>query len=138
LDSSAHFCWYNRRLAGWIKTVEKHRAAHEIHDHPLNHDAALWGDPARQDEWREHIAQSLGILKELGIAARGWNHPGGKGQRWTPELRAVLAPLTVGSDWRESATSLTVAADADRVKIEFEITPPGAIWVSRASWRIAK
>jgi peptidoglycan/xylan/chitin deacetylase (PgdA/CDA1 family) len=74
------------------QVVEMYRAGHEIHDHTLNHDAALWGDPARQDEWHKQIAQSLGILKELGITTRGWNHPGGKGARWTPELRAVLAP----------------------------------------------
>jgi len=49
-----------------------------------------------------------------------------------------LTPITVGPNWHESQTSLTVAADADRVKIEFEMAPPGVIWVSRASWRIAK
>jgi peptidoglycan/xylan/chitin deacetylase (PgdA/CDA1 family) len=74
------------------QVVEMYRAGHEIHDHTLDHNAAFWGDPARQAQWQEHIRQSLGILKELGIETRGWNQPGGKGQNWTPALRETLTP----------------------------------------------
>jgi len=74
------------------QVVEMHRAGHEIHDHTLDHNAALWGDPSRRDEWVKHINQSLTILKDLGITTRGWNQPGGNGQNWTEQLRLTLLP----------------------------------------------
>ena len=52
------------------QVVEMHRAGHEIHDHTLDHNAALWGDPSRRDEWLKHIDQSLAILKDLGQSDR--------------------------------------------------------------------
>ena len=72
--------------------VEMHRAGHEIHDHTLDHNAAFWGDPRNQDQWKVQIDQSLSILKKLGIETRGWNQPGGQGAAWTPQLRQTLAP----------------------------------------------
>jgi len=74
------------------QVAEMHRAGHEIHDHTLDHNAAFWGDPSRRDQWQKQIHESLGILKQLGIETRGWNQPGGKGQKWTNELRQTLAP----------------------------------------------
>src|SRR3989339_1960218 len=74
------------------QVVEMHRAGHEIHDHTLDHNAAMWGDPSRRAEWAAHTEKSLRILRELGIVTRGWNHPGGKGSRWTPELHEFLRP----------------------------------------------
>lgn len=74
------------------QVVEMHRAGHEIHDHTLDHNAAFWGDPTKQTQWQQQIRQSLDILKQLGIETRGWNQPGGKGQKWTRELRDTLAP----------------------------------------------
>lgn len=74
------------------QVVEMHRAGHEIHDHTLDHNAAFWGNPQNGEQWKEQIEQSLAILKQLGIATRGWNQPGGQGQAWTPELREALAP----------------------------------------------
>ena len=73
------------------QVVEMYKAGHEIHDHTLEHDAAFYGNPANKDEWPQRMERSLAILKNLGITTRGWNHPGGKGQGWTPELRATLA-----------------------------------------------
>lgn len=74
------------------QVVEMHRAGHEIHDHTFDHNAAFWGDPANRAAWVADIEKSLGILRSLGITTRGWNHPGGKGSRWTPELRDTLRP----------------------------------------------
>jgi peptidoglycan/xylan/chitin deacetylase (PgdA/CDA1 family) len=74
------------------QVVEMRRAGHEIHDHTFDHDAAMWGDPSRRAEWAAHTEKSLAILRNLGIATRGWNHPGGKGSRWTPELHEFLLP----------------------------------------------
>jgi peptidoglycan/xylan/chitin deacetylase (PgdA/CDA1 family) len=73
------------------QVIAMHKAGHEIHDHTLEHDAAFYGNPANKDEWPQRMERSLAILKNLGITTRGWNHPGGKGQGWTPELRATLA-----------------------------------------------
>lgn len=74
------------------QVTEMHRAGHEIHDHTLDHNAAMWGDPSRQADWAVHTQKSLAILRDLGIVTRGWNHPGGKGSRWTPELHQFLLP----------------------------------------------
>jgi peptidoglycan/xylan/chitin deacetylase (PgdA/CDA1 family) len=74
------------------QVVEMHQAGHEIHDHTFDHNAAFWGDPANRAAWVADIEKSTGILRGLGIATRGWNHPGGKGSRWTPELRDTLRP----------------------------------------------
>jgi peptidoglycan/xylan/chitin deacetylase (PgdA/CDA1 family) len=79
-----------RLTAGQV--AEMHRAGHEIHDHTLDHNAAFWGNPHNREAWKQQIEQSLGILKPLGIATRGWNQPGGQGAGWTPELRETLAP----------------------------------------------
>ncbi len=72
--------------------VKMHQAGHEIHDHTLDHNAAMWGDPSRKPGWAEHTAKSLKILRDLGISTRGWNHPGGEGSQWTPELHEFLLP----------------------------------------------
>ncbi len=74
------------------EVVQIHRAGHEVHDHTLDHNAAMWGDPSRKAEWAAHTEKSLGILRDLGIVTRGWNHPGGAGSRWTPELHEFLLP----------------------------------------------
>lgn len=74
------------------QVVKMHQAGHEIHDHTLDHNAAMWGDPSRKAEWAEHTEKSLKILRDLGISTRGWNHPGGKGSQWTPELHEFLLP----------------------------------------------
>jgi peptidoglycan/xylan/chitin deacetylase (PgdA/CDA1 family) len=74
------------------QVVKMHRAGHEIHDHTLDHNAAMWGDPGRKAEWAEHTEKSLKILRDLGITTRGWNHPGGKGSQWTSELHEFLLP----------------------------------------------
>ena len=74
------------------QVAEMHQAGHEIHDHTLDHNAAMWGDPSRKAEWAEHTEKSLKILRDLGITTRGWNHPGGKGSQWTSELHEFLLP----------------------------------------------
>jgi peptidoglycan/xylan/chitin deacetylase (PgdA/CDA1 family) len=74
------------------QVAEMHRAGHEIHDHTFDHNAAFWGDPANREAWVADIERSRVILGSLGIRTRGWNHPGGKGSRWTPELRDTLRP----------------------------------------------
>ncbi len=74
------------------QVAKMHQAGHEIHDHTLDHNAALWGDPGRKAEWAQHTEKSLAILRELGISTRGWNHPGGKGSQWTSELHEFLLP----------------------------------------------
>jgi peptidoglycan/xylan/chitin deacetylase (PgdA/CDA1 family) len=74
------------------QVAEMHRAGHEIHDHTFDHNAAFWGDPANREAWVADIERSRLILGSLGIRTRGWNHPGGKGSRWTPELRDTLRP----------------------------------------------
>jgi len=79
------------RLSG-KQVQEMHRAGHEIHDHTFDHNAAFWGDPANRAAWIADIEKSRAILGKLGIATRGWNHPGGKGSRWTQELRDTLRP----------------------------------------------
>ncbi len=74
------------------QVVAMHQAGHEIHDHTLDHNASLWGDPSRKAEWDEHTKKSLAILRDLGITTRGWNHPGGTGSQWTAELHEFLLP----------------------------------------------
>jgi peptidoglycan/xylan/chitin deacetylase (PgdA/CDA1 family) len=74
------------------QVAEMHRAGHELHDHTLDHNAAFWGDPKNREQWKVQIGQSLAILEKLGIRTRGWNQPGGKGDKWTSELRETLAP----------------------------------------------
>ena len=49
-----------------------------------------------------------------------------------------LSPLAVGLDWQTLDTSLIVGADVDRIKLEFEIVPAGALYVRSASWCLEK
>ena len=44
--------------------------------------------------------------------------------------------ITAGSEWQTVELPLSIRPDVDRVKIEFDISPAGKIYVGRLSWRL--
>ncbi len=68
-----------------------HAAGHEIIDHTLHHDVALWSDPAGAARWGRRIRASLEIFAGLGVRPRLWDQPGGPGQGFPDALRDTLA-----------------------------------------------
>jgi peptidoglycan/xylan/chitin deacetylase (PgdA/CDA1 family) len=47
----------------------------------------------------------------------------------------LLSPIPAGTDWQTAAVPIEVGALAERVKIEFDISPPGKIYAAKLSWR---
>ncbi len=103
-------------VTGWLdepgrltrsQVVTMAASGHEIHDHTLYHDPALWGDTANADLWPVNIEASLAIFAEMGLSTRGWNQPGGPGEGFSPQLRDTLkkyydyAAGRVGITWSQ-------------------------------------
>jgi hypothetical protein len=55
--------------------------------------------------------------------------------RWHKNQR--YDSVTVGKEWQTAAFPLSIAASMDRIKIVFEVSPPGKVYVRKASWRLA-
>jgi hypothetical protein len=91
------------RMTG-LQLTELYLDGHEIQDHTVAHRPAFWctGGAAA---WEVYCDSSLAILAGLGITTRGWDSPGGEGQCFTPELRAVL--VSRGYEYIAGAASLT-------------------------------
>jgi len=56
--------------------------------------------------------------------------------RWCGKQRYGSTP--VGAQWQRLRSSVDVGENVDRVKIEFNVAPPGKVHVSAASWRLAE
>lgn len=54
--------------------------------------------------------------------------------RW--KEKQLCGPIRTGTEWQTAEIPIEVGRDADRVKIEFEISPPGKVYVGKLSWRI--
>lgn len=70
--------------------TEMDEAGHEIVDHTLDHKSAIWGNAGNVEEWTKRTEESLRILNALGIKARGWNLPGGKGSVYNKALHDLM------------------------------------------------
>lgn len=60
----------------------------------------------------------------------------GKGEYHWKESQ-LLGPVSAGADWQTVTMPIEVGDRADRVKIEFAISPPGKVYVDELSWRLA-
>jgi peptidoglycan/xylan/chitin deacetylase (PgdA/CDA1 family) len=54
--------------------------------------------------------------------------------RWKEKQRC--GPIRAGTEWQTTEIPIEVGRDVDRVKVEFEILPPGRVYVGKLSWRI--
>ena len=70
--------------------TEMYKAGHEIVDHTLHHESAIWGDDGTLDQWTKRAEESLRILNGLGVRVRGWNLPGGKGSVYNRALHDMM------------------------------------------------
>jgi hypothetical protein len=69
------------------------------------------------------------LTPKLTFAEIGGNYE----YRWKKEQRC--APIRAGTEWQTAAVPIEVGRDVDRVKIEFEVSPPGTVYVGKRSWR---
>jgi hypothetical protein len=56
--------------------------------------------------------------------------------RWGEKQRYRFGPA--GTEWKTVGLPVLVAKNVDRVKIEFEVTPPGKVYVGKLSWRLGQ
>ena len=56
--------------------------------------------------------------------------------RWIEKERC--GSVAAGTEWQTAELPLRIGTDVDRVKIEFEINPPGKMHVRDLSWRLAQ
>lgn len=104
----------------------------------FTHGATTWvhGPEAGRTELVVTAMSSDGTARTI-TPVLTWTEIHGKYEHRKPSTERCGA-IAAGSQWGRTVLPVTVGPDVDRVKVEFEITPPGKVYVSNLSWRLAK